>query len=404
MDIKDIAYDEVMGVEDEGVYVVDTTRKIQLWNREAERITGFSSSEVIGHSCSEDILVHVDEDGVYMCANGCPLADTMKNGRELTIPAYLHHRDGHRMPVSITASPLMSPEGHVIGAIERFVVATVSRVATATRVENESVSSTAQEAPQEKVQKAPASTGILDQDALNEGIARNLDELRNRDESFGIIMAEIINFDTFTERHGEQAAKNYVNIVSNTLKHNNDPGDMLGLWREDIFLLILDISNQDRLENLTKKLRMLVATSFSDIDGEKMSVNISTGATLARADDSIESLTGRAVNIIRMNKMMGISYDTSRELNTESGTENDSVKEEAKNKVHTDSLVKEKKEVKKKVRKAPKASKTKKARSMFSAKPGSLFDIRPGTYGLIAIMIFIWMFIYWMWETFYRYN
>ncbi|MCK4653580.1 MAG: PAS domain-containing protein, partial [Candidatus Cloacimonetes bacterium] len=40
----------------EGVYYVDTDKRIKYWSRGAERITGYKSSETIGKLCSDDIL------------------------------------------------------------------------------------------------------------------------------------------------------------------------------------------------------------------------------------------------------------------------------------------------------------------------------------------------------------
>ena len=51
--------EEVLNLVSDGVYVVDTRRRILFWNRSAEQITGFPREEVEGRSCSENILVHV---------------------------------------------------------------------------------------------------------------------------------------------------------------------------------------------------------------------------------------------------------------------------------------------------------------------------------------------------------
>jgi len=37
----------------EGIYSLDTERRITDWNKECEEITGFSKEEVLGKCCSE---------------------------------------------------------------------------------------------------------------------------------------------------------------------------------------------------------------------------------------------------------------------------------------------------------------------------------------------------------------
>jgi PAS domain S-box-containing protein len=104
----------------DGVYFVDRDRVITFWNRTAEKITGFESSYVIGHGCRENILNHVTENGINLCENGCPLAKCMKDGKPREAYVFLHHKDGHRVPVYIHASPIHDSDGKIIGAVETF--------------------------------------------------------------------------------------------------------------------------------------------------------------------------------------------------------------------------------------------------------------------------------------------
>jgi PAS domain S-box-containing protein len=56
----------------DGVYFVDTNRKITYWNKGAERITGYSAQQIIGRFCHDYILDHVTDDGHHLCQEGCP--------------------------------------------------------------------------------------------------------------------------------------------------------------------------------------------------------------------------------------------------------------------------------------------------------------------------------------------
>lgn len=72
-------YREMLDNLYEGVYFVDTQRRISFWNRGAERITGFSAPEVIGKYCYDNILNHVDSNGNQLCLHGCPLHQTLED-------------------------------------------------------------------------------------------------------------------------------------------------------------------------------------------------------------------------------------------------------------------------------------------------------------------------------------
>ncbi|HRX25664.1 MAG TPA: PAS domain-containing protein, partial [Aminivibrio sp.] len=78
----------------EGAYFVDRERRITYWNKAAERLTGFRSEEVVGHRCSENILVHVDCQGKNLCKAGCPLLATMEDTLTREAEVFFHHRRG----------------------------------------------------------------------------------------------------------------------------------------------------------------------------------------------------------------------------------------------------------------------------------------------------------------------
>lgn len=50
--LKILSVDQVLQTIPSGLFLVDNEQHIVAWNREAERITGFSSDEVLGRHCS----------------------------------------------------------------------------------------------------------------------------------------------------------------------------------------------------------------------------------------------------------------------------------------------------------------------------------------------------------------
>ena len=105
---------------EEGVYFVDRTERIQFWNRGAEAITGFSRDEVVGRTCADNLLCHVDSSGRFLCTNGCPLRRVFLTGVPIETDACLYHKEGHRVPVHIKTKPLLDRRRRVVGAVEVF--------------------------------------------------------------------------------------------------------------------------------------------------------------------------------------------------------------------------------------------------------------------------------------------
>lgn len=107
----------------DGVYATDTERRIIFWNRAAERITGYRADEVLGRSCSGNLLVHVDKDGHALCGEEhCPLHRAIVTGQASRTPVLVHAkcRDGHRIPTEVSVAPLRDKTGRVIGGVEVF--------------------------------------------------------------------------------------------------------------------------------------------------------------------------------------------------------------------------------------------------------------------------------------------
>ena len=104
----------------DGVYIVDKNRRIIFWNKGAEEITGYKSEEVMGKSCSDDILNHIDENGTLLCRDKCPLIKTIRTGKISQAKVYPLHKSGKRFPILTHISPIRNDDGEIIAGIEIF--------------------------------------------------------------------------------------------------------------------------------------------------------------------------------------------------------------------------------------------------------------------------------------------
>lgn len=104
----------------DGVYIVDRSRRILFWNHGAEKITGYSSAEVTGRCCSDNILNHIDIDGNLLCCSMCPLRKAIRTGQEIEAKVYPLHKDGHRFPTLTHVAPIRDEKGKIIAGIEIF--------------------------------------------------------------------------------------------------------------------------------------------------------------------------------------------------------------------------------------------------------------------------------------------
>jgi PAS domain S-box-containing protein len=106
---------------DEGVFVVNRSRQITLWNQAAEGITGFKDSEMLGKTCSKHNRCHVNEKGEALCDAQCPLKRALDTGRVQELDALLKSKAGELIPVNVKVIPYHNAQGFVQGAVELFV-------------------------------------------------------------------------------------------------------------------------------------------------------------------------------------------------------------------------------------------------------------------------------------------
>jgi PAS domain S-box-containing protein len=118
--LKPEIYRDVLDTIVDGVYFVDAERRIVLWNKGAEQISGYGTGDVLGHCCADNILCHIDGKGKTLCEEGCPLAATLLDGLPRTTDMYLHHKAGHRVSVEAKVSALRDVAGRIVGAVEVF--------------------------------------------------------------------------------------------------------------------------------------------------------------------------------------------------------------------------------------------------------------------------------------------
>ena len=112
-------YDRILDNIADGVYFVSARRKIVYWNKGAEEITGFTSSEAVGRACYDDFLSHEDEKGNSLCDSGCPIMIIPETKKPLQRNLFLRRKDGSRLLVEEHVSPLYR-DGKFEGVIITF--------------------------------------------------------------------------------------------------------------------------------------------------------------------------------------------------------------------------------------------------------------------------------------------
>lgn len=277
----------------DGVYFVDLRRRITYWNKGAERISGFAGDKVIGSSCADNLLIHVNGSGELLCTGNCPLARTMTDGEMREVDIFMHHADGHRVPVSVRVSPIYDEQEKVIGAVEVFSDNS-TKIAALERME---------QLKEAALLDALTETGNrrYAEMRINAAIA----ELNMHDLSFGLLFLDIDDFKSVNDSYGHQVGDRVLKMVANTLRSNIRSYDFVGRWGGDEFLVVLVNVNSRGLLAIAQKLHALVGASKLNIHNDDIQVTASMGATLARKQDTMAKLIQRADRLMYQSKSGG---------------------------------------------------------------------------------------------------
>ena len=275
----------------DGVYFVTLDRRITYWNGGAERITGYAADEVLGRSCSEGILRHVDDAGRQLCLDGCPLAAVMKDGKPREAHVYLHHKDGHRVPVTVRGQALRNPAEEIIGSVEVFSSRLSNPYSGQRRTRKDDSLDPVTDLP-------PRRFGELHLATLMRAVAEQTITL-------GVLYVDADHFkdvnDTFGHRTGDEVLRMIGQSLANGLRH----GDIPVRWGGEEFLALLPGADQAGLHATAERMRMLAENSWIQKGEAQVRVTVSVGATMAVPDETADDLVDRADGFMYASKQGG---------------------------------------------------------------------------------------------------
>jgi diguanylate cyclase (GGDEF)-like protein/PAS domain S-box-containing protein len=277
----------------DGVCCLGRNRRIVLWNKGAETITGFERSDVLDKQCPEDVALFVDHKGNSIDPEKCPITATLKDGMIRSAELYIRHKDGYRLPVFLRIVPVFKEDGEIIGTAEVFTD-TSPKVTIPLHVDE-----------LERMALIDTETGITNRKYLEMHLAARLDEFQKHNLPFGLIYADVDHYNKLLERYGRFNAAKVLRMIARTVLKNIRYFDIVGRWNTEEFLIALLNIDETRLDIVSNKLRLLVAESYISVETGVLSATISMGACLVQRYDTVESLVKRAEQLMMHSKWRG---------------------------------------------------------------------------------------------------
>jgi diguanylate cyclase (GGDEF)-like protein len=243
----------------------------------------------------------VDANGCELCLEGCPLLACIQDGTPRESQVFLHHKLGHRVPISVRTSPIRDDDGIIVGAVEIFT-------------DNSSSLQILKEFEKLKHDAyMDALTAVGNRRYGEMSLATRIFELHSHHIPFGVLFMDIDHFKRFNDDHGHKTGDDVLVMVAKSIALSLRKIDVVARWGGEEFIVFLPGASYVVLMAVAERIRILIENSFIVVDGKKLQVTVSIGATLSRHDDSAESAVQRADELMYRSKDAGRNRVTSDE-------------------------------------------------------------------------------------------
>lgn len=298
-------YREILDNLYDGIFFVDKEGCITYWNKGATNLTGYNSADVQGRNYC-DIFKPLDKQGKHLCENDtCPIRRVFDISTLTEVEAYICHKEGHLLPISIRIAPVREVSKQYVVAVE-IHSSSSPRYAMRQRLEE-----------LQELAMHDLLTGIANRRYVEINISARLEELRRYGFDFSILFIDADHFKSVNDKYGHSVGDRILKMISATVANSLRSFDIIGRWGGEEFVVLLVNTRREDLYKLADRLRRLVENSALTLDsGETLQVTVSIGATGAQRGDTVESLIDRADRLMFKSKRRGrnqVSVDLTQE-------------------------------------------------------------------------------------------
>jgi diguanylate cyclase (GGDEF)-like protein len=294
-------------------FVLDSKRRVVIWNRACERLTGVEADEVLGTAkhwrafyekrryCLADLVFFgrpdklgslypqytVWDEGLVSAENWCVMP-----------------RLGNQLYLAIDAGPILDDDGKLIGVVETLRDMTDQKRA---------------ETALKALADSDGLTGLANRRSFDRTLEVEWTRARRAKGPLSLLFADVDHFKPYNDLHGHQAGDECLRTIATLVRGSaSRPADLSARYGGEEFAIIMPETDDRGARAVADRLRdMLSAVGLPHgADGVGQFVTISIGiATQSPNDDSCPSwLLGRADQALYAAKHAGrnriVSADT----------------------------------------------------------------------------------------------
>jgi diguanylate cyclase (GGDEF)-like protein/PAS domain S-box-containing protein len=288
--ILDNAHDAFIALDPGGV-VLD-------WNRQAEKLLGWTRGEVIGQPLGAMVLPPLlrrayERDMRQLAASGADAASVLNRRIEVT----LHNRDGAELPVEVSLAYVPRSNGHLFIAFLHDISERKTLFAS-----------------MEEMALRDALTGLPNRRALMQTLPEALQRANRTRQSCAVFFLDLDRFKQVNDRYGHEEGDELLRQFAARVRQHVRRTDTVGRLAGDEFIVILEMLGSDAdAQETADKLRPALQMPFT-LKTATVSLSASIGIAIHHPDDpqDIETLLSRADRAMYLNKQQGLQQRARR--------------------------------------------------------------------------------------------
>jgi diguanylate cyclase (GGDEF)-like protein/PAS domain S-box-containing protein len=262
--IVESSRDAIIGVSLEGV--------VFSWNAGAERLFGFSASDMLGGGMDRlapPELLSDHEDVLSRIAAGSPVDD---------FETVRRHRDGHDISVSLTVSPTLDAAGALTGA--SVIVRDVSE---------------RKELERQLTRQAfhDGLTGLANHALFRDRVQHALIAAGRHPTGVAVLFLDLDGFKTVNDSLGHAAGDLLLLAVADRLRYCVRPGDTVARLGGDEFAVLIDEASESAATSAASRVLMALDDPMM-VDNREVAVTASIGIVMGDAGGDADQLLRQA--------------------------------------------------------------------------------------------------------------
>lgn len=259
-----------LDVYPEGLALLDCDERVVFWNRAAEGMTGYSGAELVGRRLPEALEP-------LALGRDCDVHTEPRNGPQPGRGSLVHaqHKMGRDVPALARRIILRDGLGGRIGTAAAFHPGEPQ-----TALPHGETSDVAE------VRQSQAE--------LEDRLANEFEMFLHEGIPLAVLWVRVDQARELRKTHGARACETMLEAVERTLANGLRPGDEVGRWGDDEFLVLSHESSTEALQSHAQTLAGLARTADFRWWGDRKSLTVSVGVAVGEREDTLAELLERA--------------------------------------------------------------------------------------------------------------